>query len=186
MYFDSMKQWCGPCWNRNEDYTLWQIDSEWSDGRVDDSYISKANRILSILSKLDDSVSDESYAFLEEAGIMRTEMNIKGNTGWFKSVPQAVWLENTDIKNELIAIGDHIKEKYWHEFKTLKEPFVKAVLDETPKHLHKMQKYGLQYTFFSDGWFILHCMKELVNNGKLKLPTEAQKKSLTTIIVPNV
>ena len=186
MYFDSMKQWCGPCWNRNEDYTLWQIDSEWSDGRVDNSYISKANRILSILSKLDDSVSDESYAFLEEAGIMRTEMNIKGNTGWFKSVPQAVWLENTDIKNELIAIGDHIKEKYWHEFKTLKEPFVKAVLDETPKHLHKMQKYGLQYTFFSDGWFILHCMKELVNNGKLKLPTEAQKKSLTTIIVPNV
>lgn len=60
------------------------------------------------------------------------------------------------------------------------------LLDETPKHLHKMQKYGLQYTFFSDGWFILHCMKELVNNGKLKLPTEAQKKSLTTIIVPNV
>ena len=97
-----------------------------------------------------------------------------------------MWLENTDIKNELIAIGDHIKEKYWHEFETLKEPFVKAVLDETPKHLHKMQKYGLQYTFFSDGWFILHCMKELVNNGKLKLPTEAQKKSLTIIIVPNV
>ena len=186
MYFDSMKQWCGPCWNRNEDYTLWQIDSEWSDGRVDDGYISKANRILSILSKLDDSVSDESYAFLEEAGIMRTKMNIDGHTGWFKSVPQVVWLENTDIKNELIAIGDRIKEKYWHEFETLKEPFVKAVLDETPKHLHKMQKYGLQYTFFSDGWFILHCMKELVNNGKLKLPTEAQKKSLTTIIVPNV
>ena len=33
--------------------------------------------------------------------------------------------------------------------------------------------------------FILHCMKELLNNGKLKLPTEEQKKSLTTIIVPN-
>ena len=186
MYFDSMKQWCGPCWNRNDDYTLWQIDSEWSDKRVDDSYILKTNRILSILSKLDDSVSDESYAFLEETGIMRTKMNIDGNTGWFKSVSQVVWLENTDIKNELIAIGDSIKEKYWHEFKALKEPFVKAALDETPKHLHKMQKYGLQYTFFSDGWFILHCMKELVNNGKLKLPTEAQKKSLTTIIVPNV
>ena len=130
MYFDSMKQWCGPCWNRNEDYTLWQIDSEWSDGRVDDNYISKTNRILSILSRLDDSVSDESYAFLEEAGIMRTKMNINGNTGWFKSVSQAVWLENTDIKNKLIAIGDHIKEKYWHEFETLKESFVKAVLDE--------------------------------------------------------
>lgn len=30
MYFESMLQFCGPCWNRNEDYTLWQIDSEWS------------------------------------------------------------------------------------------------------------------------------------------------------------
>ena len=67
----------------------------------------------------------------------------------------------------------------------MKESFVKAVLNETPKHLHKMQKFGLQYMFFADSWFILHCMKELVNNGKLKLPTEEQKKSLTTMIVPN-
>lgn len=186
LYFDSMQQWCGPCWNRNKDYVLWQIDSEWSTGRVDDGYITKANRILEILSSLNSNVNEENYAFLEEAGIMRTKMDINGNKGWFKSVSQVVWLENTDIKNELIAIGDHIKEKYWHEFETLKAPFVKAVLDGTPKHLHKMQKYGLQYTFFSDGWFILHCMKELVKNGKLQIPTEAQRKSLTTIIIPNV
>ena len=48
-----------------------------------------------------------------------------------------------------------------------------------------MQLFELQYVFFSDGWFILHCMKELVNSGRLRLPTEEEKKSLTTIILPN-
>lgn len=183
MYFESMLQFCGSCWNRNEDYTLWQIDSEWSSQRINDGYIDKAGRILSLLSrKEDDLLSKDEYAFLAENGIIKTNGDDDSN---FKTAMQIVWLENTDINNELIAIGDRIKERHWSEFEAWKKPFVKAVLNETPKHLHKMQKYGLQYIFFSDGWFILHCLKELVNNGKLKLPTEEQKKSLTTIIVPN-
>lgn len=183
MYFESMLQFCGSCWNRNEDYTLWQIDSEWSSQRINDGYIDKACRILSLLSrKEDDLLSKDEYTFLAENGIIKTNGDDDSN---FKTAMQIVWLENTDINNELIAIGDRIKERHWTEFESLKKPFVKAVLNETPKHLHKMQKYGLQYIFFSDGWFILHCLKELVNNGKLKLPTEEQKKSLTTIIVPN-
>lgn len=182
MYFESMLQFCGPCWNRNEDYTLWQIDSEWSSQRINDGYIDKAGRILSLLSRADDLLSKDEYAFLAENGIIKTNGDDDSN---FKTAMQIVWLENTDINNELIAIGDRIKERHWTEFELLKKPFVKAVLNETPKHLHKMQKYGLQYIFFSDGWFILHCLKELVNHGKLKLPTEEQKKSLTTIIVPN-
>lgn len=183
MYFESMLQFCGSCWNRNEDYTLWQIDSEWSSQRINDGYIDKACRILSLLSrKEDDLLSKDEYTFLAENGIIKTNGDDDSN---FKTAMQIVWLENTDINNELIAIGDRIKERHWTEFESLKKPFVKAVLNETPKHLHKMQKYGLQYIFFSDGWFILHCLKELVNHGKLKLPTEEQKKSLTTIIVPN-
>ncbi len=183
MYFESMLQFCGSCWNRNEDYTLWQIDSEWTSQRINDGYIDKAGRILSLLSrKEDDLLSKDEYAFLAENGIIKTNGDDDSN---FKTAMQIVWLENTDINNELIAIGDRIKERHWSEFELLKKPFVKAVLNETPKHLQKKQKFGLQYIFFSDGWFILHCLKELVNNGKLKLPTEEQKKSLTTIIVPN-
>ena len=183
MYFESMLQFCGSCWNRNEDYTLWQIDSEWSSQRINDGYIDKAGRILSLLSrKEDDLLSKDEYAFLAENGIIKTNGDDDSN---FKTAMQIVWLENTDINNALIAIGDRIKERHWTEFESLKKPFVKAVLNETPKHLHKMQKFGLQYIFFSDGWCILHCLKELVNHGKLKLPTEEQKKSLTTMIIPN-
>ncbi len=183
MYFESMLHFCGPCWNGNKDYILWQIDSEWSAGRVKDNYIDIANRVLSLFSRERSGLlSEDEYTFLAENGIIKTNGDYNG---MFKTALQIVWLKNTDIKNELIAIGDRIKKRHWAEFKTKKEPFVKAVLNETPKHLHKMQKFGLQYIFFSDGWFILHCMKELVNNGKLKRPTEEQKKSLTTIIVPN-
>ena len=46
-----------------------------------------------------------------------------------------------------------------------------------------MEKYGLQYIFYSDAWFILHCIKALLANGKLKEPTEEQKRSLSTIII---
>ncbi|MDD2647395.1 MAG: sigma-70 family RNA polymerase sigma factor [Eubacteriales bacterium] len=182
MYFDSMLHFCGPCWNGNKDFILWAIDSEWSAGRVNDTYIDKVDRILSLLSREANSVlSEDEYAFLAEMGMIKTNGEYKGLC---KSAWQIVWLENTEIKNELIAIGDRIKERHWDELQALRTPYVKAVLDATPKHLHTMQKYGLQYIFFSDGWFILHCMKELVNSGKLKLPTEEQKKSLTTLIIP--
>lgn len=182
MYFDSMLHWNGPCWN-GMDYILWQIDSEWSERRVNDQYFDKANRVLTLFSReMDEQLSKDEYTFLAEMGMVKTNGDYDG---MFKAVWQAVWLENIDIKNELIAIGDRIKEKHWAEMQAMRVPYIKAVLDTTPNHLHTMQKYGLQYTFFSDGWFILHCMKELVNNDKLKLPTEEQKKSLTTVIVPN-
>ena len=184
MYFDSMKQWCGPCWNQNKDYILWQIDSEWSERRVDDSYITNSNQILALLSKMKDGgLTEEEYTFLAQMGIIKTSGN---DRDLFTACLQIVWLENAAVNRELLHIGAGIKEKHWAEFQAAKAPFDQAVLDVTPKHLHKMQKFGLQYTFFSDGWFILHCLKELLNNGKLKLPTENQKKVLTTLLVSNM
>lgn len=98
---------------------------------------------------------------------------------------QIVWIRNEEVKKKLLELGDRIKEKYKAEFDALKHPYVESVLAKTPKHLYKAQMYGLQNIFYNDGWFILHCLKELVNNGKLKLPTEEQKKSLTALIAPN-
>lgn len=119
MYFESMLHFFGPFWNKNKDYILWQIDSEWSTERVQDGYIEKANRILSILSKLNDS-NEEDFAFLEEAGIIKTRMDIDANKDRFKFVSQVVWLENCQIKDELLAIGDRIKERHWAKLETMK------------------------------------------------------------------
>ena len=48
----------------------------------------------------------------------------------------------------------------------------------------KNKAYELQFVFHSDGWFLLHCITALLKNGKLKEPTEGQRKSLMTLIVP--
>ena len=76
-----------------------------------------------------------------------------------------------------------IKTKYKYEFNTIKAPYMEAVLDSVPAHLRKVKEYELQFMFHSDGWFLLHCIVALLNNGKLKPPTENQRKTLSTIIV---
>jgi len=94
-------------------------------------------------------------------------------------------LESKEIKEKLLAIGDRIKEKYHADFEDLKKSYAKAVLDSVPAHLKKVKEYELQFVFHADGWFLLHCIVALLNNGKLKEPTEEQKKALTTIIIHN-
>ena len=75
---------------------------------------------------------------------------------------------NKEIKMKLLEMGDKIKEKYQNEFKQLKAPYVEAVLNCVPTHLRKVKAYELQFLFDCDGWFLLHCIVALLNNGKLK------------------
>lgn len=91
-------------------------------------------------------------------------------------------LENKDIQNKLLAIGERIKAKYRAEFDALKAPYAEAILKSVPAHLRKIKAYELQFVFHADGWFLLHCITALLKNGKLKEPTEGQRKSLTTLI----
>ncbi|MBE5873140.1 MAG: sigma-70 family RNA polymerase sigma factor [Lachnospiraceae bacterium] len=183
MYAQSMKNWCGPCWNASEAFTLWQIDSEWSERRVDDYYEIHARRVLSLLlAAKENRLSPEEYSYLEAMGIVKKSKN--AGEGFSVSL-RPLYIKNKEIQKRLLSLGSTIKEKYQKEFAAWKEPYVKAVLAQTPKHLHTMRKFGLQYIYHADGWFVLHCLKELVANGKLKLPTEEQKKALSTIIIDN-
>lgn len=182
-YFESMLKWCGPCWNANDKYMLWMIDSEWSDRRVNDNYHISVVRDLSLFNSFlnGNTLSADEYAYMVEKGYLK---KVGVNENLISSL-QIVWIRDSEAKRKLIAIGDKIKEKYKGEFDKLKFPFIKAVMKNTPEQLKKVQAYGMQSIFFADGWFLLYCMKELVENGKLKIPMEEQKKSLTTIIVPN-
>jgi len=183
-YFESKKIFSGVCWNGFTDkFILWSVDSEWSEKRMDDNYQLMLSRDLSLFEHFFNGyeLSDLEYAYMHEKGYMRRYVSCNGQ--W--TTLQVVWIRNIEARQKLLEFGDKIKEKHWAEFEALKAPYVKAVLEKTPKHLYKAQMYGLQSIFF-DGWFILHCLKELVNNGKLKLPTEEQRKSLTTLIAPNI
>ena len=177
-----MRNWCGPMWNGNGEHILWQIDSEWTE-RGDGyrlKYSEEAKRILSLYEReFDALLSKDEYAWLAERGYMKTNGDYDG---YFKTAWQIVVLASDEIRDKLIAIGDRIKEKYQSDFEALKAPYAEAVLKSVPVHLRKTKEYELQFVFHADGWFLVHCITALLKNGKLKEPTEGQKKALTTLI----
>lgn len=179
-YFESMKNWFGPCWNGTKDTILWLINSEWSDRDIDfDSYARYIDRDLNLLERFaaGEKLAEEDYAFMAEKGYIKKQDE--------QFVFAIVRICDMETREKLIKIGDQVKGKHWNELKALRDQYVKMILDETPKEMKKMQGFGLQYIFYADGWFLLHCMKELVGNGKLKLPREDQRKSLTMLMLPN-
>ena len=177
-----MKNWCGPMWSRNGERILWQIDSEWSNRDKDHAlrFYEDAKRILSLYALEDEfPLPKEDYAWLAEGGYLEFKGDYDGN---FATLWKIIVLRDNEIKNELLAIGERIKEKYQTEFDALKAPYAEAVLKSIPEHLRKIKAYELQFVFYADGWFLLHCITTLLKNGKLKEPTEGQRKSLTTLI----
>ena len=182
-----MKDWCGPMWNQSEGWTLWQIDSQ--SGRAyyqgfETSYSADARRVLSLYAREyeGDGLSRDEYAWLCEKGYIK----VCGDPdGCFKAAWQVVILSTREIQERLLSIGERIKCKYRQMFDSWKAAYTEAVLSAAPDHLKQVQAYELQYIFHSDGWFLLHCLVALLNNGKMKPPTEAQRKALTTVIALN-
>ncbi|MBP3348906.1 MAG: sigma-70 family RNA polymerase sigma factor [Clostridia bacterium] len=179
-----MRNWCGPMWNSGDDLMMWQIDSEWSDrAPISERNITEEQQKTITLYDFEDDhpLSANEYAWLAERGYIKTNGDIDGH---FKSAWQIVVLANTEIKNKLLSIGDRIKEKYKADFDALKAPYTRAALESVPHHLKKVREFELQFVFHAEGWFLLHCITTLLNNGKLSKPTEGQRKALMTIIAP--
>ena len=177
-----MKNWCGPMWNEKGDLRIWQVNSEWcSRGAPDMQNVSDVRRILSLFA--DDGGNADDWLWLAERGYVKT---CGSPDGYFKAHWEIVWLQSKEIHRKLIDIGYRIKKKYEDDFNHIKAPYLKASLGAVPDHLKKIREYELQFVFHSDGWFLLHCIKALLDNGKLKLPTEDQRKIISTMIFPKI
>lgn len=181
--FVSMHNWCGPMWNGNGRHILWQINSEWTDHAIclGARYSEDSLRVLSLYKREEDGpLSKDEYAWLAERGFLRTNGDYDGS---FKSSWQVILLTSKDINDRLIAVGDRIKARHQGELELIKKRYSDAVLAGVPERLRRIAEYELQFIFNCDGRFLLHCITTLVGNGKLKPPTESQKKSLMTLIV---
>ncbi len=186
-----MKNWCGPFRYPNKQYSegnisFWQLDTEWSGRRMSVSkmYAENVDRVLALEKREDEDglLSKDEYAWLSELGYIKTNGDYDGH---FKSSWQIVTLTSKEIKNKLLAVGENIKIKHKDKFDAIKAHYVEAVLDSVPAHLRRVKEYELQFLFHADGWFLLHCIVALLSNGKLKQPTDGQRKVLTTLIVQN-
>ncbi len=181
-YWESISEhWNGPSFYEKNEVGLWQVDTEWSYQRVDIRSDNYPNRVIPLLQREfeGDKLSRDEYAFLVEKGFKKVLDNENG----FWATTQCVWVHGNEAWKKLADIGEAIREKHRADFEALRKPYIEAVMAATPPQLHKMQQFGLQFIFTSDGWFILHCLKELVANGKLKPPTEEQKQALSTVII---
>jgi hypothetical protein len=178
-YFESMQQFCGPLWNGNEHIILWQVHSEWASWDLDlNIYQNSKSRDLSLLYRFSEgeTLSKEDYAYLAQKGYIR------GENGDFELA--IIRLKDNAIKDKLLALAKAVKDKYIWELKELKNNYIKAVGANTPLQVKKMQAFGLQYLFRANGWFLLYTLKELLADGRIKLPTEEQRRSLSIVILP--
>ncbi len=67
----------------------------------------------------------------------------------------------------------------------LSKAYAAAALECIPQNMRRAREYELQYTFYADGRFLHRCLWELLNSGRLKLPEEAQKSSMSTLLLAN-
>ncbi len=173
--------WCGICWNESDNLTLWQLDTNFSEHRVNDSYHYDSMRVISLLKREyeDGDLSPDEYAFLSQRGLI----NVLNDGGNIKTAYRCIWLEGEEIEKKLLDIGTKIKQKHASELEMMNHELEAAFTKDAPKHLVKMQKYGLQHIFYLNSQFVRSCLDELMSSGRLKAPKEEEKISLTTVII---
>ncbi len=178
----TMQNLCGPMWNGVDNRILWQIDSEWcSREHPGVFYAEESRRVLSLYEReKTERLSRDEYAWLAERGFVKLSGDYDG---LFHSSWQVVILNGEDIEARLLAIGKKVKARHAAELAALKTPFAALELAQTPAHLRKIREFEHQYIFHDDGWFLLHCLTWLVESGRLQLPTQAQRRSLITLIL---
>ncbi|MBE5797186.1 MAG: RNA polymerase sigma factor [Clostridiales bacterium] len=170
----------GPCWNEMSGMTLWQMDTCWSSRRIGEIYQHEAKTTLTRLRHFfdDASLTREEYAAMAEQGLLRCEGD---PDGLFHATLLPVWVSGKALRERLQRLCREVYARHSSALDTLKAPYAEALLSATPPHLHRARLYTLQNVYQS-GWFILHCLQHLTQTGLLRLPTEAEKRSLHTVI----
>ena len=175
-YWESFSKMGGPSWNGDEKFLLWLIDTEWGGSRVGNYHPDHLNRDrASLQTFFESSLGEDDALRMAERGYISRELLANG----IRDTLKIVWL-NHEANKRLLGIADEIRAKYAAELDALKTSYIAA---DIPEHMRKAAAYGLQYTFLSDGLFIVYSLNKLVESGKLKLPTENQRKSLGAVIV---
>ena len=177
-YSDGIKKWFGPTWRGSEDgFILWTIDSEWTGYRLTRDSNEKNERDDVLLSKYlkGGEFSKEELAYLAERGFITVAPD-------GRHAMKCVVIDRA-AKKRLEEIGNRVKNEFAKELSALAAKYLDSLLETTPEHMKSVQKCINQYTFSSDGVFLLCCIKRLIADGKLIPPSEEEKASVVTMII---
>lgn len=171
----------GPCWNECDGMRLWQMDTAWSNRRIDEGYPQTRPQTISLLKHFfaDDTLTDEEYAMLAKQGLLRTRWD---ESGGFYATLTCVWLKGKAVREKLLGIVSDVYAQHRDALDALRKPYADALLADTPAHLRRLRQYTLQNVYQS-GWFIQSCLSELVAEGLLTPPEGDERRFLHTIIL---
>ena len=179
-YSESMTKVGGPSWNWDDDCLLWLMDTIWGGDRIGNYHPDIANRDMSALKAFfSGTLSVDEAVRMAERGYMSRKNNPDGTT---VDMLKIVWLTK-DASQRLLDLANTIRDKHKRELDALKSAYIRATLKNTPTHMKKAREFGLQHIFHSDGCFVLYVLNKLIEWGKIKLPTEEQRKSLGAVVV---
>lgn len=172
-----MHKWNGPFWNQNDNWVLWQIDSEWSGDRINKNYQQTAPVDLRLLRRFvnNETLSKDEYVMLIEKGyIIKADDNFK---------LAIVWIQENNIKEQFLGIIQQIRKMYMEDINKLIENYRKEILASQPKQIHNMLAYQLDNLFCADSLFLQYSLHELLESGRISPVTDVQKKSMSVILV---
>ena len=179
-YSESMSKIGGPSWNGDDEIMLWMMDTIWGGDRVGNYHPDIMNRDLSSMRIFFEGLlSDDEVTRMAERGFITRRQE---ETTYTIDTLNIVWLSG-EANKRLLDLANLIREKYRAELAELKASFIKTQLNNTPEHLKKVREYEFQNIFHSDGYFIIMGLNKLLEQGKLKLPTEEQRNSLGAIVI---
>ncbi len=174
-----MMDFCGPCWNGDEDILLWLLDDkEWTGRRVDDHYGGPAfARDINLLKRFakGEKLSEEELAFMLQKGYIRRQ----GKEFAFAIITA----EKEGALQKLLNLAAGVKDEVIPELEAEGDEYKKMVLENTPEHMRKSRQFGLQEMFHFDPWFLLYSMKELVAGARLKPLTKEQRQGACMILI---
>ena len=174
-YQINMNNWCGPCWNGSDKCQIFFVDSEFSGRRFDEHYIHNIQHDLDLIYswKNGKTLSEDDYAHLSQIGYIRVDGN-------HNVVLQTV-IADKSVMKKIVEVGDRVKERHWDSLCALTKKYVDTWLAATPKHLKKTRLFGLQHIFYLDGWMLLYMAKQLVDDGRLIVPSEDKRRMMSVM-----
>ena len=146
------------------------------------TYQSDSVKIMTLYERAQtEALSRDEYAWLAEQGVIRV--------GGTAEKPEITWqiviLKTPAVREKLLDLEEEVRNTCADELDKLRKAYSAAALESIPQNMRRAKEFELQFIFYADGRFLHRCLWELLRSGKLKLPEEGQKPSMSTLLLVN-
>ena len=167
----------GPIWNGRTDTYVWLIDLPYLNKNISAEYFIGLERDLKLLQRYHngEELHKDDYAYLISKNYMK-----KGQD----SVELAmVTLKTGKLLEEISVLADKCRTEILSIYQDKINEYKNMILSRDPDRVKKQRMYLQQKMFRTDGMFMNMAHRKLMENGRLKPLSDAQKKSAAMVMI---